>query len=307
MNVSTKGCSRGNQMKIKETARLGHLSLGLLGVLLLPATSAAQQATIKGSMSNFDVYNHTGHDEDEFDIECNGISKADIYSYYHNGNYGLPTATDGPGNTTVVYKNPQHNTADGGVEHFGIHTFGNNLSASQCKFDWKFNGSVVPPAPLERPSFVPILTFDYNPTTDTLTDRLQNLNTQPNQTLYVQRHELELDRNVTLNELMPANLTNLIAEANATGGGPEIDLDNGLTGIAPGGTIGGEAFAAPGGGDGSLIIYYDVSYVWLGHFTAFGTVINAVNSTTSPTPEPASMGILGAGILGLIRLRKKTR
>lgn len=279
-------------MKSRRSVRL----LAFSSLVCLIAVPASAQIRVVGSMCNFDVYNDTGGPENEFDIECHGITSHDIYGYWSNYNYGLPTAHDDPGgtSTTVVYSHPDHNTADGGVEHFGIHTYGNNLSQADCKFTWKNDGT----AGVNPIEYMPIISFQYDASTDTFTDYLTNPNTRWNQTLYVQRHELELSRNVSLNELMPANLPNLVAQSN----GGETELDAGLTAIGPQGTLGGEQFGGSGE-DESVVIYYDVYGYNGGQFTQLGTAINAVNAAAAP--EPASMAALGIGFLAFVRRRRR--
>lgn len=289
-------------MKLKTCS-----GIAALVAVMAFSTKSFAQVHISGSMCNFDVYNPGPDPEDEFDIECKDLKESEIYGYYSNPNYGLPTASADPSvnGTKIVYKNPHHNTAGGGVEHFGIRTYGNSLSATNCLFQWKFNGSVPPPPPVIPPSIMPIISFNYDQGTGNITDSLYNPNTLPSQTVYVQRHEFELERQVNLNELMPANLPGLIAEATLDGGPPETELDLGLTAVGPQGTIGGEAFAANQLNDSSIIIYYDVFYYDHNVQKQLGTVISAENMTTQAVPEPATIGMSAMGLIGLLKRKRR--
>jgi len=97
--------------------------------------------SITGGMSNFDCGNHTDEPCDEFETEIEGCRPEDVVHTYHNGNYGSPTVTlSADGLSTIVdYRNPQHPTAVGSIEHYGI-TLRQLSSAYNIRVRWMHNG-----------------------------------------------------------------------------------------------------------------------------------------------------------------------
>lgn len=86
--------------------RVFSLSLLALTLVLAPIVSQAQTAVV-GSLANFDVLNNTGEETHGFEIQIEGISRADIYRIFGNWGgtnvirYGQGTATDYPGGVYV--------------------------------------------------------------------------------------------------------------------------------------------------------------------------------------------------------------
>jgi hypothetical protein len=75
-----------------KTLRVTALSLFVLMLALLaaPADARAQTATVFGSLSNFDVVNHTEHEAHGFEIELEGLQAADVYYSFSAQRYGSP-------------------------------------------------------------------------------------------------------------------------------------------------------------------------------------------------------------------------
>lgn len=86
------------------------------------AASVIADVRIYGGLCNFDVYNETGDDCNEFEFELDGPHPEDVYHTYRNGNYGSPRIESLPGNTgiRVIYSRPAHATHPHAVEHFGV-------------------------------------------------------------------------------------------------------------------------------------------------------------------------------------------
>lgn len=114
----------------------------IIGLLLLTALSFGAHATppvIIGSLSNFDVYNHTGGDMEGFEVDLEDFHKSDLsstwcysafgcgvgYDTTSNGHSVLDVVHDG-GATKVVH--------DGGYTHFGIHL--TNSPTGAIRYDW---------------------------------------------------------------------------------------------------------------------------------------------------------------------------
>ncbi|MFO0972775.1 MAG: immunoglobulin domain-containing protein [Phycisphaerae bacterium] len=96
---------------------------------------------ITGGLSNFDCGNHCDEPCDEFETEIEGCRPEDVVHCYHNSNYGSPTVTlSASGLSTIIdYRNPQHLTAVGAVEHFGV-TLRQLSSGYFIRVRWMRNG-----------------------------------------------------------------------------------------------------------------------------------------------------------------------
>ena len=81
----------GIQARSLQTAFL------LFTVLTYAIAVQAQTATVYGSLGNFDVINHTGHDAHGFEIELEGIQSSQVYYSFSYQRYGsariIPYAT----------------------------------------------------------------------------------------------------------------------------------------------------------------------------------------------------------------------
>ena len=96
----------------------------LAGIVMMCVAGAAYGQTgysIVGGLSNFDVRNHCDEPCDEFEIEIEDMRPEDVIHTYRNPNYGNPTITTSPSGTGVLidYRNPQHLSQVGLIEHFG--------------------------------------------------------------------------------------------------------------------------------------------------------------------------------------------
>jgi hypothetical protein len=168
---------------------------------LAPATLA--QVRIYGGLSNFDVYNETGDDCNEFEIEFEGCHPEDVRHTYRNPNYGSPRIESLPSGTgiRVVYSRPNHATRPHAMEHFGVSLTGNSTSH---RFAWK-NGGIEPPTPPANPP-LPLLTMEVT----MLDGREVVLETVTNidglhRPIWIQRSATRAGREVSLEELMSDN------------------------------------------------------------------------------------------------------
>jgi hypothetical protein len=76
---------------LRYKVTLATFSLALLALALFTAPAArAQSATVSGSLSNFDVINHTGNDAHGFEIELEGLQPQDVYYTFSAQRYGSP-------------------------------------------------------------------------------------------------------------------------------------------------------------------------------------------------------------------------
>ena len=92
---------------VHPTERLGRRLLNLAAVLLVTLAAPRAQAQVTfGSLSNFDVFNDTGHECHGFEIELDGITSTDVvYSFGAPYNrYGDPVVVDFPGGVYVRYQ-----------------------------------------------------------------------------------------------------------------------------------------------------------------------------------------------------------
>jgi hypothetical protein len=64
-------------------------ALLLFALLAFAAPAGAQTATVFGSLSNFDVVNHTEHEAHGFEIELEGLQPNDIYASFSVQRYGI--------------------------------------------------------------------------------------------------------------------------------------------------------------------------------------------------------------------------
>ncbi|MCB9857485.1 MAG: immunoglobulin domain-containing protein [Phycisphaerales bacterium] len=200
-----------------RTMLVRSLEVAALAILLAAAAPAFAQTgyTITGGMSNFDCGNHCDEPCDEFEVEIEDIFPEDVVHTYHNSNYGNPTVTLSPGgNSTIVdYRNPNHLTAVGSIEHFGI-TLRQLSAAGAIHVRWMVNGQSatvngqVPlpgggSAPATQP-MLPSITADLA-AGSTGGDGIacSVMNTDPFQFIWIKRRALVSQGVVTLESLMP--------------------------------------------------------------------------------------------------------
>ena len=117
-------------------------SLAVLALLCSSSLTLAQTGyTITGGMSNFDCTNRCDSPCDELEVEIEGIHPEDVIHCYRNSNYSAPTITlSSDGSCTIVdYRNPQHLTQIGSIEHFGV-TLRSLAHANRVRVRWFRNG-----------------------------------------------------------------------------------------------------------------------------------------------------------------------
>ncbi len=127
-------------MKVLQTLVL--CVAGSVGIAAYGSPVLAQTGySITGGMSNFDCVNHCDEPCNEFECEIEGIHPEDVVHCYHNGNYGAPTVTlSSSGTSTIIdYRNPQHATPVGSIEHFGI-SLRSLSAAGSIRVRWMVGG-----------------------------------------------------------------------------------------------------------------------------------------------------------------------
>jgi len=177
---------------------------GLVAMACVTAGASAQ-VRIYGGLCNFDVYNETGDDCNEFEFELDGPHPEDVYHTYRNSNYASPRIESLADNSgiRVIYSRPIHATHPHAVEHFGVSLRNMSLVTGQ-RFKWK-NGGIQPPTPPANPplptlSMVIATVNNREVVLETLTntDALQR-------PIWVQRKVTHVGREVNLEELMTDN------------------------------------------------------------------------------------------------------
>ncbi|MEP0845901.1 MAG: hypothetical protein HRF50_03660 [Phycisphaerae bacterium] len=175
--------------------------VGILGGF----SAATADVIIMGGLGNFDTPNNTGDDCNEFDIELEGPHCEDVYHTYYNPNYHAPTIEALPGNVgiRVVYRNPQHATHPGSIEHFGVSIAG-GVAISAQRFQW-IPGTVGDPNPPPPPPplAMPIISSEvlFFPTGIVLRETAENTD-QYGRSVWIRRSKTRVDREVALEELM---------------------------------------------------------------------------------------------------------
>lgn len=206
--------------RYSETVRVRNISrlcaFAPIAILVAALPAFAQTGyTITGGMSNFDCGNHCDEPCDEFEVEIEGIHPEDVVHTYHNSNYGSPTVTlsaDG-GSTIVDYRNPQHLTAVGSIEHFGV-TLRQLSSANAIYVRWLVNGQPatvngqIPiqgggTAPATQPMLPSIATDMAAGTGGGDGIACSVTNNDPVQWIWIKRRAQVTQGIVTLEELMP--------------------------------------------------------------------------------------------------------
>lgn len=162
-------------------------ALLLFALLAFAAPASAQTATVFGSLSNFDVVNHTEHEAHGFEIELEGLQPNDIYGTFGVQRYGAAqleaTATGtrvrwssayDPGlqqftHTTIAHASGTSfagscyswgsNYDASGCEHFGVSLMKNALKTTYRWLveDANAPGTLVPfdpPVALPAPTYI---------------------------------------------------------------------------------------------------------------------------------------------------------
>jgi hypothetical protein len=233
----------GKALRALELRRKA-LPLFALAFALLAALGArAQTATVFGSLSNFDVVNHTEHEAHGFEIELEGLQPNDIYASFSVQRYGashvIPTATGvrvrwesayDPGfqqftQTTVAHAagTPFAGScyswngaayATSGCEHFGVSLLKN---ATKTTYRWLIEDASAPGTltPFDPPVAIPGPVYIVTPPAQegeppVLEAEIEAPEAPEGPELYgdaqwVKVFKAELPREVTLDELMSDN------------------------------------------------------------------------------------------------------
>lgn len=107
-------------------------ALATLLFCLSPRAAFAQSVVVSGYLSNFDAGNFEGQDTHGFELEIDGITSADITSYWSGNKYGMPVAVDIAGGVLVRYLStfdPTTATWSGTTTQIQP---GNSLAAGSC-------------------------------------------------------------------------------------------------------------------------------------------------------------------------------
>jgi hypothetical protein len=78
----------------------------VIGIAAHAEPALAQSAIIYGSIGNFDISNDTGLVCHGFEIDIDGLTKADIPYSFSTERYGAPTVTDYAGGVSVRWQSP---------------------------------------------------------------------------------------------------------------------------------------------------------------------------------------------------------
>ncbi len=93
---------------MKRICPVSFFSFLVVSLAFLAAARPAAGQTLSGTLSNFDVFNQTGHESHGFEIELDGISSQDIASTFGGTyiRYGDPGTVDFPGGALIRYASP---------------------------------------------------------------------------------------------------------------------------------------------------------------------------------------------------------
>lgn len=113
-----------------------------LGLFVLAALSFGAHAStpvILGTLSNFDVYNHTGGDMEGFEVDLEDFHKSDLSGTWCYGAFGCgvgyDTTSNGRSVLDVVHDGGANRVVrDGGYTHFGVHL--KNSPTGAIRYDW---------------------------------------------------------------------------------------------------------------------------------------------------------------------------
>lgn len=125
-------------MTFKNT--LKHLALAFACMLGIGLSAAqAQTAAIYGSLGNFDVINHTGHDAHGFEIQFEGLHEADIYYTFSYQRYGSPVIVPYANGVYVRWSSAYNSTSQSflqtTVPHATSSSFGGTCYMGQPNYD----------------------------------------------------------------------------------------------------------------------------------------------------------------------------
>lgn len=188
-------------MKIRNALLAALSASAMLGL----SAFANADVTIIGALSNFDCPNNTPEPCDEFEIEFEGPHSSDIYGFWGNFNYGMPTMVPNAAGTGVLitYKRLGRITNPGAIEHFGVHMTNFGLITNRI-FRWKHNGVVVNSGAGSPPVVIPTVVVNPPITPVEPPELVETIeNETPDQVIWVRRFKVRVPREVALGELMP--------------------------------------------------------------------------------------------------------
>jgi hypothetical protein len=119
--------------------RLAHGTViaAVVAMVSLSSVSSFAQPAVTGTLSNFDVYNRTGQEANDFDLVLDGIAPGDIGNLY-TGDYPNVSVVPTAGGTRIRWTGSS--TPPGGSAHFGL-TLADDLDPSAVQMNWTFNGA----------------------------------------------------------------------------------------------------------------------------------------------------------------------
>ena len=231
----------GLSLRVLKLRRAALPLFALVVALLASLSTHAQTATVFGSLSNFDVINHTEHEAHGFEIELEGLQPGDVYYSFSAQRYGspqlIPTATGvrvrwestyDPGlgqfmQTTVThaagtpfagscYQWNGASYATSGCEHFGVSLTKN---AVKTTYRWLIEDATAPGTltPFDPPVAIPGPVYVVLPPAQAGEAPVLEAEIEAPEApeLYgnaqwVKVFKTELQREVTLDELMSDNV-----------------------------------------------------------------------------------------------------
>lgn len=162
----------------------------LVAVVMMTAGTVPALALrqIQGTLSNFDVWNDTGYDANDFEVTLTGVSSTNITDLWDDSN---AVATNVPGGVDVTWSGVP--VPAGGMRHFGV-TLGGNVQPTAWDFSWTYDGIRLPWTP---PSA--IQDWLWGCPDVILRDRIINYSPVP---VWVQRRVLTYPHWITLSDLL---------------------------------------------------------------------------------------------------------
>lgn len=240
------------------------------------STAAAQNRWISGTLSNFDVWNNTGQDANDFHVVLEGIDPSDIGNLY-TGDYPNVTVADTGTGTSLTWTGST--TPSGSAAHFGF-TLNGNVNFTSASFQWTMDAVVtddIPDAAQQWRLGGTLVNIDD------ITNRSQS-------SLWIQRRVNTALGQVDLNDLLMNGLlwnTATLIDPNPLLIDPDNTLLYEFDGTEP----------AP---------YYDVMMydVYADDNNLPGDLLMTFLNASQIMPEPTSLALLGLGGLVLMRRRR---
>ena len=248
---------------------------------------------VEGSLTNFNMVNNTGSNANNFEIALAEVTPSEITGFYTNPNYGNPTITTTGTGVLVTYANPQHPTAPGATEHFGVRMADSSLISANTLTTYWTEDSIASPT-MAWPT-ISSSVVDVNGVQE-MQDVI-SLSASATTAAWVQRSANWVPGAVAPGNLMPTDpiitgATLIDPSALLILPGEDLTLDSPIPNEA---------------GEMSRILAYDVygddynltldQHTQGAYLSTFydATVIN----TTAAVPEPTTLALLGSALLGL--------